>query len=115
MFGKDKYIWKKVARRHSGWSVYSYLMRSAFEQIDLDEEDYYNFNAFFRGKRNWKSYLQNYYSAKYSEKEYGVNFKLRKQKFIETNAWDYEECAKAYHERKSWKRNSKKRHQWGKN
>lgn len=114
MFGKDKYIWKKVARRYSSWGIYSYIMRTAFERVDLDEEDYFNFNAFFRGKRNRKSYLTNYSKSKDAEKEYGVNLKLRRQKFIETNSWDYEESAKAYHERKSWKRNSKKRFQWEK-
>lgn len=46
MFGKDKYIWKKVARRYSSWGIYSYIMRTAFERVDLDEEDYFNFNAF---------------------------------------------------------------------
>ena len=114
MFGKDKYIWKKVARRYSSWGIYSYIMRTAFERVDLDEEDYFNFNAYFRKKRNWKSYLTNYSKSKDAEKEYGVNLKLRRQKFIETNDWDYEESAKAYHERKSWKRNSKKRFQWEK-
>lgn len=112
MFGKDKYIWKKVQRRYSSWGVYSFLMRTAFEQTNLDEEDYFNFNAYFRKKRNWKSYLKNYCSAKYSEKEYGVNLKLNKQKFIETNGWDYEDSASAYHERKSWKRNSKRKRQY---
>lgn len=114
MFGKDKYIWKKAPRRHSSWGIYSFLMHNAYEEVDLDEEDYYNFNAYFRGKRNWKAYFKNYCAAKYAEKEYGVNLKLRKEKFAETDSWAYEEHAKAYHERKSWKRNSKKKHQYEK-
>lgn len=114
MFGKDKYIWKKVLRRYTYWSGGSFLIKIASIEEDLDDEDYYNFNAYFRRKRNWKSYLTNYYSAKEYEKEYNINLKLRRQKFVETDSWDYEECAKAYHERKSWKRNSKKKFQWEK-
>lgn len=33
MFGKDKYIWKKIPRRYSSWGIYSYLMRTAFEKL----------------------------------------------------------------------------------
>lgn len=106
MFGKDKYIWKKISRRYSFWS------QCYFEDETWDDLDYFNFNAYFRRKRNWKSYLINYYSAKQYEKEYNINLKLRRQKFIETDSWAYEEYAKAYHERKSWKRNSKKKFQW---
>lgn len=112
MFGKDKYIWKKVSRRYSSWGIYSYIMRMAYESIDLDEEDYFNFHACFRRKRNWKSYLTNYSKSKDAEREYGIDLKLRYQKFIETNSWVCEECAMAYRERKSWKRNSKRKHQW---
>lgn len=112
MFGKDKYIWKKVARRDASWSVDHCLMRAAFYEKHLDEQGYFNFNAYFRGKRNWKSYLSNYCSAKYAEKQYQVNLKLSKQKFIETDCWNYEQKASAWKERKSWKRNSKKSHQW---
>lgn len=105
MFGKDKYIWKKIPRRYS-WSG------CIFDGETLDDLDFYNFPAWFRAKRNWKSYLKNYFTCKELEKEYQVNFKLRKQKFIETDSWVYETKASAWTERKSWKRNSKRKHQF---
>ena len=105
MFGKNKYIWKKIERRYSFWP------RIYFDE-SWEDLDFFNFNAYYRKKRNYRNYVRNYDSAKYSEKEYNVNLLLRKEKFKYCDDWAFEENAKAWRERKSWKRNSKKKKQY---
>ena len=94
---KNKYIWE-LSEKH--WSYfYSHVSYGA---------DYYNIPT-FRSKSGYRNYLRTQATIEdYSD------YRLKKySKESMSLRDDYEDTAvAAYSERKSWKRNSKRRHQW---
>ena len=93
------YIWKLVRRKRL-WSS------------DLNELDYFNFPC-CREKSGYRNLLQikekiNDYRKDYKLKLYHSNWLWERNPYNDT-------LAQAWLERKSWKRNSKRKHQWKRN
>lgn len=69
-------------------------------------EEYHNLIPYFRGKKNYTLLLRHNATCK----EFGVK-QIPSETIIEYDAWQDDKVG-SYNERKSWKRNSKRPHQW---
>lgn len=94
---KNNYIWKLVRRR---WY---------FIFDNLEELDYFNI-PFCRRKSGYKNLLRARAKVKEYEKDYKIKF--RSSKWIKERDPYEDSFAQAWLERKNWKRNSSRKHQW---
>lgn len=103
---KDKIKWlyqKTKNRYHQPWR-YSFMSEERYQK-ELDEEIFHRFPC-FRSKLGYRKLKRLYAKCQ----DFGV--KMMDKKSIEAvNPWN-EDCVSSWAERKSWKRNSKRKHQY---
>lgn len=103
---KDKIKWlyrlDKV-RYHSSWRLSFQSEKDYYKRID--EEEYWNFPC-IRRKSGFKRLLKQNDICK----EFGVKgYPIKDTEYLDPYQ---DENVKSWSERKSWKRNSKRKHQW---
>lgn len=107
---KIKWLYKKYAGRYTN-PYLSYCKDDEEYYKRLNEEDFFNI-PWFKHKRNYKCVKKQYFKCKEYEKEYHINLKVNKKEYVYLDRWIFEDRAVSWDERNSWKRNSKRAHQW---
>ena len=101
---KIKRIYKKIANRYH--QCHFYPWESITNYMDkLDTKVYWNI-PYIRHKNGYKKLLQMYEICK----EFGVKG-ISKETIAKYDPWNDDKIS-SYRDRKSWKRNSKRPHQW---
>lgn len=109
---KIKWIYKKYSGRYTNPYI-AYCNEEEYYK-KLNEEDFYNIH-WYQHKKNYNCAKKHYINCKEYEKEYNINLKYKKKDYIYLDRWIYEERVSSWYERNSWKRNSKRNHQWKEN
>lgn len=101
---KIKWLYKKDKRRYY-WFYWSYWKSEEENLKEMDEEDMFNFPCIHHKKGFKQSVIFNDICKEFGVKGYS------KEYINELDPWN-DDNAMAWNERKSWKRNSKRPHQW---